>query len=154
MRLIKPSFELMLQEPGFEGLLKHVELCARTAYKSEDKITSDSAKGFIDMIIKKGHGAVLEHGTVYLTLIDNGSYASEKYIDNKYSVYTCKNGLYYITTNYRVLIENDWLNDLTYQCECTPYHEKRITVKFICDRGVSHEYVRHRVFSFVQESTR
>ena len=28
------------------------------------------------------------------------------------------------------------------------------TIKFVCDRGVSHEYVRHRVFSFAQESTR
>jgi thymidylate synthase (FAD) len=41
-----------------------------------------------------------------------------------------------------------------YLCEPTEYHERRITVKFICDRGVSHEFVRHRVFSFAQESTR
>jgi hypothetical protein len=60
----------------------------------------------------------------------------------------------YITTNYRVLYENNWLDDLKYLCEPTEYHEKRITVKFICDRGVSHEFVRHRVFSFAQESTR
>ena len=32
-------------------------------------------------------------------------------------------------------------------------HES-ITVKFICDRGISHEIVRHRVASFAQESTR
>ena len=29
-----------------------------------------------------------------------------------------------------------------------------ITVKFICDRGVSHEIVRHRLASYCQESTR
>lgn len=59
-----------------------------------------------------------------------------------------------ITTNLRVLVENGWLDDLQYICEPTKYHEKRITVRFICDRGVSHEFVRHRVFSFAQESTR
>ena len=29
-----------------------------------------------------------------------------------------------------------------------------ITVKFTCDRGISHEIVRHRIASFAQESTR
>ena len=29
-----------------------------------------------------------------------------------------------------------------------------ISVKFICDRGVSHEIVRHRIASYAQESTR
>ena len=63
----------------------------------------------------------------------------------------------YITTNLRVLIENDWLDDLKYVCEPTEYHAKKVTAKFICDRGVSHEIVRHRGsygMSFAQESTR
>jgi thymidylate synthase (FAD) len=65
--------------------------------------------------------------------------------DNKYA---------YVTLNYRHIVENNWLDDLQYICEPTEFHEKRYTVKFICDRGVSHEFVRHRVFSFAQESTR
>lgn len=65
--------------------------------------------------------------------------------DNKYA---------YVTMNYRHVIENGWMDDLKYICEPAEYHEKRITVRFICDRGVSHEFVRHRVFSFAQESTR
>lgn len=65
--------------------------------------------------------------------------------DNKYA---------YVTLNYRHIVENDWLDDLKYLCEPTEYHEKRVTVRFITDRGVSHEFVRHRVFSFAQESTR
>lgn len=64
------------------------------------------------------------------------------------------NALYAITTNYRVLVENGWLDDLKYLCAPTKYHEKRVTVRFTTDRGVSHEFVRHRVFSFAQESTR
>lgn len=52
------------------------------------------------------------------------------------------------------MIENGWLDDLKYLCEPTEYHAKRITMRFTCDRGISHELVRHRMFSFAQESTR
>ena len=54
----------------------------------------------------------------------------------------------------RVLVEHDRLSDLKYICEPTERHEKRITARFTCDRGVSHEIVRHRVMSFAQESQR
>ena len=60
----------------------------------------------------------------------------------------------YITMNYRHIVENGWLDDLQYICEPTEFHAKRITVHFVCDRGVSHEFVRHRVMSFAQESAR
>ena len=169
MKLIKPSFEIIEQQSGLDGLYKQIELAGRTCYKSEDKITENSAKKFVDRMIKSGHGAVLEHGTVYLRYnfkaggdSNNTAYwLWSKYNENKYSesvqaqpIPGVPNGFVAITTNYRVLVENDWLDDLKYLCEPTEYHEKRVCVRFICDRGVSHEYVRHRVFSFAQESTR
>jgi thymidylate synthase (FAD) len=88
MKLIKPSYEI-LDCPDNNKL---IELAGRTCYKSEDKITEESADKFIEMILNKGHESVVEH--------------------------------------------------------------EKITVKFICDRGVSHELVRHRIASFSQESTR
>lgn len=91
MKLIKPSYEITSKIDGLE-ILKNIERAGRTCYKSEDKITDDSAIKFIKMLIKKGHESVLEH--------------------------------------------------------------EKITIKFICDRGVSHEIVRHRLASFSQESTR
>lgn len=91
MKIIEPSVEILSPIDG-EAILKHIEQCGRVCYKSEDKITEDSAEKFIANIIKRGHEAVLEHFD--------------------------------------------------------------ITVKFICDRGVSHEIVRHRVASYCQESTR
>lgn len=168
MKLIKPSFEIIEQAPGIEGIMQHIEKCGRTCYKSEDKITEDSAKKFVDMIINRGHTAMVEHGTVYLRIPDKSSDgqwvypARGKYLAQKYSIAIPRlegiaNNQYqvlYVTTNYRVLLQNDWLDDLKYQCEPTEHHVKRITVKFTCDRGVSHEFVRHRVFSFAQESTR
>lgn len=164
MRLIKPSFEIIEQKPGIDGLLQHIERCGRTCYKSEDKITEDSAEKFVNMLVNRGHTAMVEHGTVYLKydIIEHGSMnLPNKYHFNKYSVVTPEykekfdgHTYAYITTNYRVLLQNDWLDDLKYQCEPTEHHVKRVTVKFVCDRGVSHEFVRHRVFSFAQESTR
>lgn len=161
MKLIKPYFEIIEQESGLEGIYKQIELAGRTCYKSEDKITPDSAKGFVDRMIKSGHGAMLEHGTVYLYCADQyfifvgSKYESSKYSDVVWHEYAPGHRTAVaITTNYRVLYENNWLDDLKYLCEPTEYHQKRVTVKFICDRGVSHELVRHRVFSFAQESTR
>lgn len=157
MRLIKPSFEIWEQESGLEGVYKQIERAGRVCYKSEDKIAEGTAKAFVDRMIASGHGAMLEHGTVYLEIPDYGvsRLKFEKYMHNPYSTSISSDvDSSYITTNLRVLVENGWLNDLEYQCEPTEYHEKRITVKFVCDRGVSHEFVRHRVFSFAQESTR
>lgn len=170
MRLIKPKVEIINQEPGVEGLFKHMELCARTCYKSEDKITEDSARKFIDnVIVARGHTAMLEHGTVYLRYDFKANDDSNpiayrlwsKYNENQYSeavqaqpVPGIPDGFVAITTNYRVLLQSGWLEDLQYLCEPTEYHVKRVTVRFICDMGVAREFCRHRVFSFAQESTR
>ena len=83
MKLIKPSFEILEQLPGLEGMYKQIELAGRTCYKSEDKITEDSAKEFVDRMIKSGHGAMLEHGTVYLSLDMTSREQYFKYCYNK-----------------------------------------------------------------------
>jgi thymidylate synthase (FAD) len=168
MKLIESSVQIIKEKDPY----KMIELAGRTCYKSEDKITEDSAKEFVDRMIKLGHGAMLEHGTIYLAClvfdgdVDNNNnltpnHSFYKYQSNKYSKVKVAQYAWSgedvacVTTNLRVLVENNWLDDLkTYRCEPTRYHEKRITAKFICDRGVSHEFVRHRVFSFAQESTR
>ena len=68
MRLIKPSVEIKEQELGLNGIYKQIEWAGRHCYKSLDKITNDSAKPFVDRMIKSGHTAMLEHGTVYLKI--------------------------------------------------------------------------------------
>lgn len=82
MKIINPYTEILTPLDG-QAILRHIELCGRVCYKSEDKITDTSAAKFVAGIIKRGHEAVLEHFD--------------------------------------------------------------ITVKFVCDRGVSHEIVRHRM---------
>ena len=91
MKIIKPSARIVSSVDG-EGILKRIEEYGRVCYKSENRITEDSARRFVENLIKRGHESVLEHISV--------------------------------------------------------------TVKFVCDRGVSHEIVRHRLASYSQESTR
>lgn len=169
MKLIKPSVEIIPQSKGLEGVYKQIEKAGRTCYKSEDKITEDSAKGFVDRMIKSGHGAMLEHGTVYLYVEYTSPSADRnflqysnikhKYSSNKYSKVVNKlidnyKTECYITTNLRVLVENDWLDDLQYICEPAEYHEKRVTVKFTTGIDISREFNRHRVNSMAESSTR
>ena len=151
MKLIESKVEIIEQEPGLEGVYKMAELAGRTAYKSEDRITEGSAKKFVDAMIRSNHGAVLEHGTVYMTFKWWQIGKKLKYLFNPYSKIR---RFKYVTTNLRVLFEHDWMNDLEYLCEPTEHHERRVCAKFICSRGVSHEGVRHRVMSFLQESQR
>lgn len=77
MHLIESSVTIIPQDPGLEGMYKQCELAGRTAYKSEDRITEGSAKKFVDAMIRSNHGAVLEHGTVYLKISHTSPVADE-----------------------------------------------------------------------------
>lgn len=165
MKLINSSVIVKEQESGIDGVYKQIEWAGRHCYKSLDKITENSAKEFVDRMIKLSHGAMLEHGTIYLTIdgedpnlskIQSNPYTKVNLVP--YEVLTEGNYTIsykaYITTNLRVLIENNLKELLCYQVEPTEHHEKRITAKFICDRATANQFVRHRVFSFAQESQR
>ena len=157
MKLINPSFEILEQGFSIFDIFKHIELCGRTCYKSTDKITEASSKPFVNRMIDSKHYAMLEHGTVYLTIPNKNvsrSLLVYHYEINPYSKVVMTDDNIYITTNYRVIIENNWNDHLKYITAPSEFHVRRITVKFICNRQVSHEFVRHRVFSFAQESTR
>ena len=160
MKLIKSKVEYLPQEPGIDGAYKQIELCGRTCYQSTPK--DGKAEEFVDRMISNHHTAMLEHGTVYLHISNDAEdddwvngYAKNPY--SKIIPYTDDGVNYWaVTTNYRVLVENDWLRDLKfgYWDEPTEHHERRYTFKFICSRAIANELVRHRVFSFAQESQR
>ncbi len=167
MKLVSTKAELIQQQEGLEGLYKHIELCGRTCYKSTDKITDDSAKPFVDRMINSHHTAMLEHGTVYLCDKDWNGSPLEKYKRNKYSKYSenylgkevCQGDTdylyeYFVTTNLRVLVENNWLDDLKYICNPTKFHKRRYSFKLTTSIGVTRELNRHRVNSIAEQSTR
>ena len=169
MKLIKSKVtNLTPTSYNYNDIIKHIELCGRTCYKSEDKITDSSAEKFVNMLKSNHHMSVLEHGTVYLTIpidlhktpqyVIEQSHIINHYQANPYSIVNFNNeeNTYYITTNYRVLIENGWEDDFTKYFWDSPseQHEQRYTFRITCSRAIANEIVRHRQMSYSQESTR
>lgn len=176
MKIIEPSVELWKQEPTLEGVWNQIARATRVCYQSKPR-EGESSEDFVKRIILKPaliegnlddlehckfdfdkmHGAMLEHGTVYIDLQpelhpeDNIFFTI---VDSKYSRYHSHDSHWYITTNVRVLIENNLMNFLNKYCKPTPYHTKRYTFSVITDIGVTREFNRHRTFSVAEQSTR
>lgn len=170
MKIIHPSVEYWQQANTLDGIWEHAAKCARVCYQSQPVKRGESGKDFLLRTIakngfkkdKSSHMSVLEHATVYLVVnIQNPFYPHMcyKYKDNHYSK-TCNliindtiEGIC-ITTNLRVIIENDWLDDLKFIANDISNHVKRYTFSFITNLGVSRELNRHRCHSISEESTR
>ena len=138
MKLIESKVEVIEQQPGLEGMYKQIELAGRTCYKSEDKITEDRAKEFVDRMIKSKHGAMLEHGTVYLLIRDSDETDTHvnEYMSNPHTKVNSVGNWWYITTNLRVLIENDWMRDLLfYLSEPTEHHLQNGQKPVLCSQS-------------------
>lgn len=154
MKLINPKVEF-ITEPN---PLKRIELCGRVCYKSEDRITDDSARKFVENLIKRGHTSVLEHARIRISMDDyrncHGHVKNEKEslpygIAHRISRHTDTDNTW-ININVRDYLAIGGSLEHRYHANADDY----MTVRFVCDRGISHELVRHRGFSFSQESTR
>lgn len=162
MKLIKQSFEFINQTDfSLVGIKKHIERCARVSYKSEDKITDTSYEKFVNMLESRGHDRPLEFGTVYLDIPTKNLEPGYEYIKavgkyalNPWSIKEDLDGHAYISTNYRVIKDNHWEDDLQYLCEPTEHHHARYTAHMILDRGVMDEFRTHVGLSHLAESTR
>lgn len=158
MKIIKPNVEILEQGPGLDGIYKQIELAGRECYASTHKIGENTAKSFVDRMVKSGHGAMLEHGTVYLQM------PLDKWMQD-FRVEICpgrtqvntldETNSAFVTTNYRVLVEKDALDLLEWLCENPePMHELRVTARFNTQIAISREFNRHRVDSIAESSTR
>lgn len=150
------SAELWEQESGIEGIYKQIERAARVCYQSQNLIKDGSAKTIVERLIKNNHTAMLEHGTVYLNIPRNEQTNKliEFYTLNKFSDVYIDDEYAYVTTNYRVIIENNLIDDLKYISSPGIHHYSRTTVCIITNLQVATEYLRHRLMSFAMESTR
>ena len=151
MKILKPSFEIWQQEDGLAGVYKMIEKAGRVCYKSEKNTTETSAQPFVERMIASQHTAMLEHGTVYLTAPKGTIY--DKYNYNKFSV-AIKGDNDFVTTNLRVLVENQWMDDLKYISSPTANHKLRVTVHFTTQVAITREFNRHRANSMAEQSTR
>lgn len=157
MNIKQPSFEIWMQEPGMDGIYRQVERCGRVCYKSENHVTAESARPFVERMIRNQHTAMLEHATVYLLvpLTDDTRDTVTFYQNNRFTHVNMLDAVAYVTTNLRVLAENDVMANLErYLCEPTAHHERRITVHFTTQIAITREFNRHRVDSVAEQSTR
>lgn len=154
------SIQILEQRPGMNGVYEQIEKCGRNCYRSQVK-GGTSAINFTKAMISSGHLAMVEHGTVYLKIpVKDANAAPHEIVYNPYTranriLKIGRGGADYITTNMRVLVENDWLDMMgAYWSEPTKYHEKRLCVLFDTNIGISREFNRHRVNSMAESSTR
>lgn len=174
IKVVNPNVELWNQE-GYtlDAIWKHIAKCARVCYQSTPKNNGETDYGFIVRTLLKGkdvvnknyyniktcHLSVFEHGTVHLKyrlFMVEDTVRANRFINNRYSKTKEDDGYLYVTTNMRVLIENNWMNELEFidTTPNCPYYYERATVNFITDIGASRELNRHRVNSISEESTR
>lgn len=164
MKLINQSYEICNQTDfSMSGIYKHIEKCTRVSYKSEDKITEDSATSFVNKLLNMKHLAPMEFGTVHFriptTLLKTAciDLDAEGLWNREWLKYNVIDPFVYFTTNYRhwlaMIDKINYLKDYFTE-EDNEYYPKRYTVKLITNRAVSHEVVRHRTMSFIQESQR
>ena len=171
MKLVEPQVELWKQEPTLEGAWRQIARATRVCYQSKPR-EGESDEAFVNRVILKPatredgsidfdkcHGAMLEPGTIYLTIPRTSLVARiMHYMHNNYSrvlfgaLFNDDNNDY-ITTNMRVIIENNWQDDLKFISAPT-HHIKRTTFSVITDIGVTRELNRHRVNSIAEQSTR
>ena len=180
MKIIEPSVEYWQQGAGMEGVWNQIARATRVCYQSSVR-EGESSEDFVKRVILKPaliegnlddlehckfdfdkmHGGMLEHGTVYITVppyIADDKISAKAFtilITNKYSKVNTINNWDYITTNLRVLFEENILDCLKYITEPTEHHIKRYTFSVITDIGVTREFNRHRAsMSIAEESTR
>lgn len=159
MKLVNQSVELVEQEYNelnpLDSIYKQIEKAGRICYLSCPK---NDASGFVNMLIEKEHYSPLEHGTVNLKFDVSEIYyvIPQLLLKNRYSKAQVDNdklsGLY-ITTNYRVLVENN-INIAKLNFCDDGMSPKRHTFHITTSIGIAREIMRHRNFSFSQESTR
>lgn len=158
MLLVNPRFSILTQENTVAGIYKIIERVGRVAYKSEDNITLDSAKPFLKKLRELGHLSPLEFATVYLQIPTEEQQCVKFFLDNEYSRVSIAQSYAYVTSNFRVLVESNNIGYLRFLDRDYSAHEdlylKRIAVHMVLSRGIANEFVRHRKFSFMQESTR
>lgn len=178
MKFVNPSVEYWEQAPGMTGVWSQIAKATRVCYQSQQR-KDERDEDFVNRVILKPaliaagrneqgvirqydlikmHGAMLEHGTVYLAIpadIENSIVTNTFILDNYSNYkYDIESEIYWVTTNMRVIIENDFLNILKYQCEPNEHHARRYTFSVITDIGVTREMNRHRTFSIAEQSTR
>lgn len=173
MKLINQNVEEWHCGYTLPEIWSHIAKCARTCYQSEPRNNGETDEEFVKRVILRNHSleeigesrelqlklhlSCLEHGTVYLNIpCEEDTLTAIRFFENNiYSKHNCStNARYHITTNMRVVIENNLMNVLHYITKPNVFHCLRTTFNITTDIGVARELARHRTHSISEESTR
>ena len=173
MKLINQNVEEWHCGYTLPEIWSHIAKCARVCYQSEPRNNEETDEEFVKRVILRNysleeigesrelqlklHLSCLEHGTVYLDIpCEEDTLTSIRFFENNiYSKHNCSsNARYHITTNMRVVIENNLMNVLHYITKPNVFHCLRTTFNITTDIGVARELARHRTHSISEESTR
>lgn len=173
MKLINQNVEEWHCGYTLPEIWSHIAKCARTCYQSEPRNNGETDEEFVKRVILRNHSleeigksrglqlklhlSVLEHGTVYLDIPYKGDTltAINFFENNIYSKHNCASNAHcHITTNMRVIIENNLMDVLHYITKPNVFHYLRTTFNITTDIGVTRELARHRTHSISEESTR
>jgi thymidylate synthase (FAD) len=199
MKIVEPSFHID-DDLDRSSIAVRLEACGRVCYKSEDRITEDSAIPFVTRIAEHGHNSVLEMAVVSFRISCRPTHVQELVAcQPKFLVIDTTTDGMLVTGSIRALRElcrlhpkNQVLrNSIRVLAEKVPYlfatifsqdeslprdpevavrilalqevddlsaalrlRHRFVSVRFIVNRAVTHELVRHRPCSFLQESQR
>lgn len=173
MKLINQNVEEWHCGYTLPEIWSHIAKCARVCYQSEPRNNEETDEEFVKRVILRNHSleeigesrelqlklhlSCLEHGTVYLNIpCEEDTLTAIRFFENNiYSKHNCSsNARYHITTNMRVVIENNLMNILHYITKPNVFHCLRTTFNITTDIGVARELARHRTHSISEESTR
>ena len=173
MKLINQNVEEWHCGYTLPEIWSHIAKCARVCYQSEPRNNGETDEEFVKRVILRNHSfeeigesrelqlklhlSCLEHGTVYLNIpCEEDTLTAIRFFENNiYSKHNCSsNARYHITTNMRVIIENNLMNVLHYITKPNVFHCLRTTFNITTDIGVARELARHRTHSISEESTR
>jgi len=175
MKIIEPSATILQDDPS---VYLQIENRAAVCYQRPPRTTEEEAKVFCQKMIDSGHSATLEMAVVHLVVEIPGAFSK---IDGKYLMTESTHpllGYAVVTGSIRAFMEYDGLlsehiqSFLSALCpiffklptrfdrvrfarrEEIPDDHKHVAVRFIIGRQTSHEIVRHRPCSYLQESQR
>jgi thymidylate synthase (FAD) len=90
---------------------KLIESAGRTAYKSEKRITDDSAATFIAMLVRRGHTSVLEHASATFRISGVSRAFSHQLVRHRIASYTQKSQRYVSEKEFNYVIPESIKND-------------------------------------------
>ena len=181
MKIVNPSATIIEKELAGLSVCQRIDRCASVCYQRPPRPTEEDAEAFCRHLIERGHLPALEFATIHLSM--PWDYAEElvacKYLRAEHNI----DGDLIVSGSIRAFMEagvedalteflahhfpvffqsedleefdgTDFVSDISFATDEIPWQHRHVAVRVICSRAISHQLVRHRPCSLLQESAR